>query len=267
MSFIKTAEEIEEKRKKFQSGDFFGAKMLTVYYETKPEIVKKLLPPPLKPTKYPLAFAFIASYNKTNFGLPYNESAIFLRADFNGEQGNYCIAMHVTDDLALILGREIFGYPKKIANIVLKVDGDKIEGFSERLGTRYIELKANITGKFNDMSSIKRLSEIGALNISRKNPLVNFNYKCFNSPKIDTLDYNPRLIREEIVLVPTVFKMGEVDIKLDSSVHDPWSEIEVVNTYGAMYIECDFSMKKGDVVAEIDQKTYEPYFFAKLDWY
>ena len=86
MSFVQSFENLMKMTR--ETYDFYDAEMLTVIWETKPEIVKRLLPPPLKPGKMPLAVAFVANYPKTNFGVTYLESALFLRAEFNGEEGN-----------------------------------------------------------------------------------------------------------------------------------------------------------------------------------
>ena len=51
--------------------DFYDAEMLTVFWETKPEIVARLLPPPLKPASSPIAYAFVASYPRTIFYVIY----------------------------------------------------------------------------------------------------------------------------------------------------------------------------------------------------
>ncbi|EFK05715.1 conserved hypothetical protein [delta proteobacterium NaphS2] len=47
MGFVKSLEEILAKKR--SSSDFYDAEMLTVFWETKPEVVAKLLPPPLEP--------------------------------------------------------------------------------------------------------------------------------------------------------------------------------------------------------------------------
>ncbi|MBT8363653.1 MAG: acetoacetate decarboxylase family protein, partial [Deltaproteobacteria bacterium] len=52
-----------------------------------------------------MAFVLVANYPKTNFGISYLESALFLRAAFEGEEGNCCLSMPVTSDMALIGGR------------------------------------------------------------------------------------------------------------------------------------------------------------------
>ena len=43
MGFVKTVEEISEKYQ--LNGEFYDAEVLTVFFETKPEVVERLLPP------------------------------------------------------------------------------------------------------------------------------------------------------------------------------------------------------------------------------
>ena len=68
MGFTRTLEEIMAMVGK--RAEFYGAEMLTVTWETTPEIIKSLLPPPLKPAERPIASAFVADYPETNFSLP-----------------------------------------------------------------------------------------------------------------------------------------------------------------------------------------------------
>ena len=85
MGFVKTFEQIMGNTR--ATTDFYDAEMLMVYWETKPEIIAKLLPPPLKPSAHPIAMAFVADYPSTNFDVSYRESALFVRAVHNGEEG------------------------------------------------------------------------------------------------------------------------------------------------------------------------------------
>ena len=107
MSFVKTYEEILGNSP--ANGDFYDAEMLTVVWETAPEAIEKLLPPPLKPAQKPVVLAFVANYPSTNFSVPYFESALLIRASFEGTEGFYCLAMPVTNDMAMAGGREIWG--------------------------------------------------------------------------------------------------------------------------------------------------------------
>jgi len=240
--------------------------MLTVFWETKPEIIKNLLPPPLKPAEVPVIMAFIAYYPKTNQGQPYYESALVIRSQFKGEYGNYYLAMHVDDDRAMIGGREICGFPKKMAKLYLKRNENNVIGWSERLGIKNIEIHANLTGKFNNPKTPNIISKLKILP-SKKKGAINYNFKYFPAPNKSGFDYNPRLVRQETLIGTKSMEMGEAEIILKSSVHDPWGEVEIVNVLGALYIKTSNTMLPGTVVAEVDPDEFLPYSFIKWDWY
>jgi acetoacetate decarboxylase len=148
MGFVKTIEEISEKY--LETFEFYDAEMLTVYFETNTETITQLLPPPLNPAADPIGIVFVANYPKTNFGVTFLESALFLTAEYGGDEGIYCLSMPVTNDMAMIGGREIFGYPKKMGEIYFQHEGNHARGWTERHGTRFLEIKAEFNGKFND---------------------------------------------------------------------------------------------------------------------
>ncbi len=266
MSFKKNLEEIAKKSEELKNSVFTGVEMLSLIWETKPSVIERILPPPLLPVKRPIVIAFIAYYPKTNQGLPYRESALFVRAQHNGESGNYYLAMHVTDDRAMIGGREIWGFPKKMADIHLDRNGTDVHAWSERAGTRTIEARVKLTGKFNDPETPKIIAEQGLLP-TRKKPTVNFNFKYFPAPDRNGFDYKPRLTRQETVLNPQMLEMGEATVDLKSSPHDPWAELEVVKMLGALYIKSNNTMHPGSVVAEVDGQAFLPYSYLKWDWY
>ena len=64
MGFVKTLEEISERYQK--NGEFYDAEVLTVYFETKQEVVERLLPAPLKPAALPVGGVFVANYPRTS---------------------------------------------------------------------------------------------------------------------------------------------------------------------------------------------------------
>lgn len=259
MGFVKSLEEIAKAYR--QSFAFYDAEMLTVYFETTPEVVKRLLPPPLKPAMFPIGAAFVANYPKTNFGVSYLESALFLLAEYNGEEGAYCLAMPVTDDMAMIGGREVFGYPKKMANIHMKRDGEKVEGWTERHKTRFFEVKAKLTGRFNDEAAQNMIMERMASNMD----MVVYNFKYFPAPGGDGFDYNPRLIREVVEMRPNSFEMGSAELVFRSSDYDPWGDVVLSRVLGAVYTIGNNTMRPGSVVAEVEPMSFAPYAFMKVD--
>ncbi|MBD3228969.1 MAG: acetoacetate decarboxylase [Candidatus Lokiarchaeota archaeon] len=266
ISFKRPLEEIKNKKEELRNSVFTKAEMLTVHWKTKPEVIERILPPPLEPIEIPLVSSFIAYYPKTNQGQPYYESALFIRSKFKDEYGNYFLAMHVDDDRAMIGGREICGFPKKMANISIEREENIINAFSERLGTRYIEVKVDLSGKFNDSETPNILKKYKVLP-SRKKGTINYNFKYFPSPDKTGFDYNPRLVRQETKLKPISMEMGTAEITLNSSKHDPWEELEVVDILGALYLKTNNTMLPGSVVAEVDPDTFLPYSYISWDWY
>jgi acetoacetate decarboxylase len=259
MGFVKSSEEVNARIS--LTPEFYDAEALTVYFQTTDEVAAKLLPPPLKPASQPLGVVFIANYPKTNWGLPYYESAICLSARHGGEEGIFVLSMPVTNDLALILGREIFGYPKKMAEINLEKEGSDIRGWTERHGIRFIEIKAKMSGKFNNEPAQKLIME----SLQSNPDLLIFNFKCFGAPERNGFDYNPRLMKEIVTRKPKRIELGEAELIIRPSEYDPWDDVIIKEVFGATYTVSDMIMLPGKIVAEADPGEFLPYAYMKVD--
>ena len=64
---------------------------------------------------------------------------------------------------------------------------------------------------------------------------------------------------------PKTIEMGEAELTLRPSEHDPWFDVEIVRVYGAVFTVGNNTMLPGSVVAEVDQTEFLPYAFMKLD--
>ena len=259
MGFVKSLEELAQRRP--GRPRFYDAEVLRVYFVIKPEVLQRLLPPLLKPAAMPLGIVFLANYPRMNFGVPYLESAIFLSVDFNGEMGVYCLSMQVTDDMALILGRETFGYPKKMANIHMNRVRSEVEGRVERRGVRLLDVRARLTGNINEEPAfgMMKASLEGNMNT------VVFNYKYFAAPTGVGFDYNPRLVRHVVRSSHKSIEFGQAEVVLGSTYHDTWGEVEMVKVLGATYTVANITMQPGAVVGEVQQDEFAPYAFGKID--
>ena len=68
---------------------------------------------------------------------------------YKDEPGMFCLLMPVSDEMAMVLGREASGYPKKIGNIMIHREGDLVTGSTTRRGTTFMEVEARLTGNGN----------------------------------------------------------------------------------------------------------------------
>lgn len=98
-----------------------GATMLTFDYVTNPKTAVELLPAVdgLELTDPPHAGLVFARYPKSTLG-PYNELVLYLNATFRGKEVKYGAYLYVTTDAAMAAGREMGGFPKKIAVITFE---------------------------------------------------------------------------------------------------------------------------------------------------
>lgn len=261
MGFVKSFEEIMGLAGR--RAEFFGAKMLSVVWETKSDVVERLLPAPLEPMDRPLAMAFVADYPQTNFGRPYKEAALFLPARHQGVEGAYCLAMPVTDDMAMAGGREVFGFPKKMADIHFSVQGDQVEGWAERHAVRYFQVRASLTGQPNDPGFWSIFPETGPDDPPQER--YAYNFKHFPSHQGQGFDHNPRLVRQTTLFRPEVIRIGRAEVEMNPSDFDPWAEVEVVKLLGAIYTQGHNTMLPGKIVAEVDPIQFAPHAFLKWD--
>ncbi|MNI39469.1 putative acetoacetate decarboxylase [compost metagenome] len=240
---------------------FYDAEMLTLYWETKPEIIARLLPKPLKPASRPLVNAFVANYPATNFCPPYREAGLFVLADYNGQLGNYCLSMPITSDIGMAMGREVCGLPKKMADISLNNAEGFMGGTISRHGIDFVSMEARIEDRFNDSAAGEILDEYYGKDI----PLYNIKYA--NAIDGSGFDLMPTLVTQRLVSDVKVYKAAEAAITFQDSPHDPWSELEVVNMLGAVYTVSTNVLEKGRVLEPLNPMEYLPYCYLRWDWW
>ena len=134
-----------------------GATMLTFDYETDPKTAVELLPAVdgLELTEPATAGVVFARYPQSTLG-PYDEFVLYLYANFRGKEMKYGAYLYVTTDAAMAAGREMAGFPKKIASIKISDgDGGTYQATLERpAGQVLAEATLTLAGPQFSMSSL-----------------------------------------------------------------------------------------------------------------
>jgi acetoacetate decarboxylase len=230
-----------------------GMAMLQVFYETSPDVIKEVLPPPLEPGPEPLATLYVATFGSTDFGSPsYREGALFLQSRYGDLLGNYCLAMYVTDDVALIRGREVYGFPKKIAEVDLERDGNRVSGAVSRRGTTILTVEAGLEREIPVENHRSAFGE------------NTFNFKYFINPECTGYDFEPRLVKVSLKEDLTKLEEGTGKILFGRSKEDPLHKIEVREILSVVYKEGDMELPPGEVVGSADPGEFTPYAFFRL---
>jgi len=107
---------------------FVDREFLIITYRTDPAKLRALVPEPLELEGDPLVkFEFIRMPDSTGFG-DYTESGQVIPVTYNGRRGSYSHCMFLDDHPPIAGGRELWGFPKKLASPTLHAEIDTLVG-------------------------------------------------------------------------------------------------------------------------------------------
>jgi acetoacetate decarboxylase len=106
---------------------FVNREFLIITYRTDPQKLRELVPEPLQVGDPLVKFEFIRMPDSTGFG-DYTESGQVIPVSFEGRQGGYTHCMFLDDHPPIAGGRELWGFPKKLAKPTLHAEIDTLVG-------------------------------------------------------------------------------------------------------------------------------------------
>jgi acetoacetate decarboxylase len=225
------------------------ATTLVATYETDPEAIEAVLPPPLSPPAEPLVRVTVATVD-VGRGYPIFGAGTFaVHARHENVDGDYALVMPMTTEQAVIGGRETFGEPKKLAEISLARDGDSVRGSFTRMGTTFLEIKGSISGELPPTPDRTRTS---------------FYFKFLPSPTGKGFDGDPMLVycrRDE--KTRTLWGV-DGDVTLTESRFDPVADLPVRKLRSIELAERS-SIQTGEVVATVPADWVTPYVHQRYD--
>ncbi len=131
---------------------FRDNRILIVVFKTTPEVLRELAPEPLLPNPASFMFIYIGSLNieDPSGGLfNYLEAGLCIPVVNPATKvlGNYAVCLYLNRATAIAGGREIWGWPKKDAELALIEKDGEITGRVERFGTVLISLSGRLEKK------------------------------------------------------------------------------------------------------------------------
>jgi len=98
---------------------FYNREFIIISYRTDSELLRAVVPEPLEPIGDTVSYEFIRMPDSTGFG-DYTETGQVIPVRFKAkdgtvQQGGYVHAMYLDDEGPIAGGREIWGFPKKLA--------------------------------------------------------------------------------------------------------------------------------------------------------
>jgi Acetoacetate decarboxylase (ADC) len=152
----------------------------------------------------------------------------------------------------LLIGREGFGEPKKMASIDLFRSGNGFVGTVDRLGTRLMSL--NVAAGEDEGPS-----EGGGVIYSIKATLA------LGGGLVD----DASLLAQEVHVKSSEVRHGAGSVKLGGTAHDPLDEFPVLEVLGASYAVSDMGetlpVRGKYVQAAIPAEEFLPFHYGRLD--
>jgi acetoacetate decarboxylase len=216
---------------------FINREFLILTYRTDPVKLRALVPEPLEiDEREPLVkYEFIRMPDSTGFG-DYTESGQVIPVSFQGRRGGYTHCMFLDDEPPIAGGRELWGFPKKLANPTLHTEIDTLVGTLDYGPVRVA------TGS---MGYKHRNADLPAVKASLEAP--NFLLKI-----IPHVDGSPRICElVEYYLEDIALKgawTGPGALGLYPHALAPVAELPVLEVVSAIHILADLTLGLGKVV-------------------
>jgi acetoacetate decarboxylase len=106
---------------------FVDREYMIITYRTDADALRAVVPEPLTFDEPLVKYEFIRMPNSTGFG-NYTESGQVIPVTYKGKAGGYVHSMYLDDDAPIAGGREIWGFPKKLAQPSLTAAKDVLLG-------------------------------------------------------------------------------------------------------------------------------------------
>ncbi|MBW8806297.1 MAG: acetoacetate decarboxylase family protein [Catenulisporales bacterium] len=216
-------------------------------WETDPDALAQVLPPPLKPAAKPYIRATVNQVDV--FGTPLGAAAISAACAHGAEEGWYALVMPMTTERSLIGGREVFGEPKKLAEVTLEQDGDQVAARVTRHGVTFVEIHGRISGLLEPPP-----------------PYVKTDWYLKFLPAVDGhgFDADPLLVRCLRTEKTRVLHAVDGEVVLRDSDLDPIADLPVRRLVEITFGE-KTSDQRGEVVARLDPRSVLPYVHQRYD--
>lgn len=220
---------------------------VTVVFETDPDVVAAVLPPPLEPS-VPTARVRMATVDMGGGAPVFGAGWFGVRARHGDVEGEYPLFMPMTTEQATIGGRETFGEPKKIGSVSIDLEGDRVVAVVERMGFRVAEATGTLGASRPDAELDK----------------VDFYFKLSPSPEGVGLDGDPLLVHCHRHEKARRVRAVDGELKLIDSPLDPVADIPVKRVLSFEFALLT-STQRAEIVSRVPAAWLVPFMHQRYD--
>lgn len=117
------------------------AELLMVEFEADRAEIERITPPPFEPEEHNRLVAFVGDNMQLPITMGFHEAAILQRVRYQGREAITIPYIWVSNDVAMIAGRDLYGMPKMLCDPdTLQKTGSEIVGRASRAGNLLYEV-------------------------------------------------------------------------------------------------------------------------------
>lgn len=250
--YAKSAGDLERSAEVDADASQCAMRSIRCVYETDAEVAQAVVPRPLEASvrsEVCVSFVAVEIPGSADQRTEILSVRIGVRVDYDDKPGNYLLTVPMTSEHAVVLGRERFGEPRKLAKIQLGGDGDEVFATVERMGIRYLSVRAT------------RVEELAPREMTEHG----YCFKAFpNCLPDERFDQDPRLVRLEWRSdFQRVWRLdGELEIQ--DSPFDPVADLPVRSIVEFEYAEGTTS-SSGRVLRPVPGEWLWPFSHQRYD--
>jgi acetoacetate decarboxylase len=214
---------------------FVDREYLIITYRTDPDRLRAVVPEPLQIEEPLVRYEFIRMPNSTGFG-DYTESGQVIPVSFQGRRGGYTHSMFLNDHPPIAAGRELWGFPKKLANPTLRTEIDVLVGTLDYGDVRVATSTMGYKHKTVD-------AELAATALAAPNFLLKIIPHVDGAPRIcELVEY----YLEDITIRGAWTGPGALSLAPHALA--PVAELPVIEVISAQHIIADLTLGLGKVI-------------------
>jgi acetoacetate decarboxylase len=213
---------------------FVDREFMIITYRTDLDKLRAVVPEPLEVDEPLVKYEFIRMPDSTGFG-DYTETGQVIPVRFRGRKGGYSHCMFLNDEPSIAGGRELWGFPKKLANPTLHVEIDQLVGTLDYGPVRVVTATMGYKHKMADAAAIRA-------SLAAPNFLLKIIPHVDGSARIcELVEY----YLEDVTLKGAWTGPGA--ISLTPHALAPVAELPVLEVVSAVHLVCDLTLGLGKV--------------------
>ena len=216
-----------------------GVRKLSVFCRANPAGIRRALPQPLE-TVSDVIELFVMRAPDAGWLGDYSEGGVVIPCRYKGVTGGHVAYEYVSSDDSLCVGREIWGYPKKMAEVAFEESSAGIRGLVGRRGTTLIDL-AFAPGGTPFAGRPKLLPRLQMKRFARVDG------RGFDMNQIILNDFRKPEVLET--------RAGSATARLGSRHDDPLEELGPMEVLGAEFAVFNFVLDYGQVFEELERSV------------